>query len=130
MPGICPGRAITKNRERLIDGDIASKFMAAVLNQEQVKTLLSDDHFSVKPAPAQAGGTLIEVWASMKSFRPKDGSGEPPAASRRHRAAMGNGTSTARSEATRPTPRSLIPTRDCIAKGRASRPSSPIWGTF
>ena len=61
----------TKNRERLIDGDIASKFMTAVLNQERVKTLLSDDHFSVD-------GTLIEAWASMKSFRPKDGSGEPP----------------------------------------------------
>src|SRR6478672_3770444 len=52
---------LTKNRERLIDGDIASQFMAAVLNQEQVKTLLSDDHFSVKPAPAKAGGTLIEA---------------------------------------------------------------------
>src|SRR5437867_10555831 len=37
----------TKNRERLIEGDIASKFMAAVLNQERVKTLLSADHFSV-----------------------------------------------------------------------------------
>jgi len=65
----------TKNRERLIAGDIASKFMAAVLNQEQVKALLSDDHFSVD-------GTLIEAWASMKSFRPKDGSGEPPAPGR------------------------------------------------
>jgi len=65
----------TKNRERLIDGDIASKFMAAVLNQERVKTLLSDDHFSVD-------GTLIEAWASMKSFRPTDGSGEPPAPGR------------------------------------------------
>jgi transposase len=65
----------TKNRERLIDGDIASKFMAAVLNREQVKTLLSDDHFSVD-------GTLIEAWASMKSFRPKDGSGEPLAPGR------------------------------------------------
>ena len=65
----------TKNRERLIEGDIASKFMAAVLNQERVKTLLSDDHFSVD-------GTLIEAWASMKSFRPKDGSGEPPAPGR------------------------------------------------
>jgi transposase len=61
----------TKNRERLIDGDIASKFMTAVLNQERVKTLLSDDHFSVD-------GTLIEARASRKSFRPKDGSGEPP----------------------------------------------------
>ena len=55
----------TKNRERLIAGDIAAQFMAAVLNQERVKTLLSDDHFSVD-------GTLIEAWASMKSFRPKD----------------------------------------------------------
>ncbi len=65
----------TKNRERLIAGDIASKFMAAVLNQERVKALLSDDHFSVD-------GTLIEAWASMKSFRPRDGSGEPPAPGR------------------------------------------------
>src|SRR5436309_449537 len=65
----------TKNRERLIEGDIARKFMAAVLNQRSVKALLSDDHFSVD-------GTLIEAWASMKSFRPKDGSGEPPAPGR------------------------------------------------
>ena len=65
----------TKNRERLIEGDIAAQFMAAVLNQERVKALLSDEHFSVD-------GTLIEAWASMKSFRPKDGSGEPPASGR------------------------------------------------
>jgi transposase len=65
----------TKNRERLIEGDIASKFMAAVLNQERVKALLSDDHFSVD-------GTLIEAWASMKSFRPRDGGGAPPAPGR------------------------------------------------
>ncbi len=65
----------TKNRERLIAGDIAAQFLAAVLNQERVKALLSDDHFSVD-------GTLIEAWASMKSFRPKDGSGEPPAPGR------------------------------------------------
>jgi transposase len=65
----------TKNRERLIEGDIARKFMAAVLNQGSVKALLSDDHFSVD-------GTLIEAWASTKSFRPKDGSGEPPAPGR------------------------------------------------
>jgi transposase len=61
----------TKNRERLLEGDVAAKFMAAVLSQARVKTLLSDDHFSVD-------GTLIEAWASMKSFRPKDGTGEPP----------------------------------------------------
>lgn len=61
----------TKNRERLIEGDIATQFMAAVLGQPRVKTLLSDDHFSVD-------GTLIEAWAGMKSFRPKDGGGTPP----------------------------------------------------
>ena len=65
----------TKNRERLIEGDIARRFLAAVLNQEPVKALLSDDHFSVD-------GTLIEAWASMKSFRPKDGGGELPAPGR------------------------------------------------
>ena len=65
----------TKNRERLIEGDIAKKFMAAVLDQEAVKALLSDEHFSVD-------GTLIEAWAGMKSFRPKDASGEPPAPGR------------------------------------------------
>src|SRR6478752_6491308 len=61
----------TKNRERLLAGDIAAKFLAAVLGQPRVKALLSDEHFSVD-------GTLIEAWASMKSFRPKDGSGSPP----------------------------------------------------
>jgi transposase len=80
--GVWDASVFTKNRERLIEGDIARKFMAAVLDQEAVKVLLSDDHFSVKPAPAKAGGTLIEAWASMKSFRPKDGSGEPPAPGR------------------------------------------------
>jgi IS5 family transposase len=61
----------TKNRERLLDADVAAKFLAAVLGQARVKKLLSHEHFSVD-------GTLIEAWASMKSFRPKDGSGEPP----------------------------------------------------
>ena len=65
----------TKNRERLIAGEIAAQFMVAVLNQQRVRALLSDEHFSVD-------GTLIEAWASMKSFRPKDGSGEPPAPGR------------------------------------------------
>ncbi len=57
----------TKNRERLLAGDIAAKFLAALLGQPRVKALLSDEHFSVD-------GTLIEAWASMKSFKPKDGS--------------------------------------------------------
>ena len=65
----------TKNRDRLLDGDIARSFLAAILVDPQVKPLLSSEHFSVD-------GTLIEAWASMKSFRPKDGSGEPPAQGR------------------------------------------------
>jgi transposase len=65
----------TKNRDRLLDGEIAAKFLRAVLDQPKVKALLSDEHFSVD-------GTLIQAWASMKSFRPKDGSGEPPAPGR------------------------------------------------
>ena len=62
----------SKNRDRLLEGDIAAKFLAAVLAQPRVKKLLSTEHFSVD-------GTLIEAWASMKSFRPRDGSDEPPA---------------------------------------------------
>ncbi len=61
----------SKNRDRLLAGDIAAKFLSAVLVQPKVKQLLSTDHFSVD-------GTLIEAWASMKSVKPKDGSGEPP----------------------------------------------------
>ena len=56
----------SKNRDRLLDGEIATKFLVALLAQPLVKKLLSTDHFSVD-------GTLIEAWASMKSFKPKDG---------------------------------------------------------
>jgi transposase len=62
----------SKNRDRLLEGDIAAKFLSAILAQPKVKTLLSTDHFSID-------GTLIEAWASMKSVKPKDRSGEPPA---------------------------------------------------
>jgi IS5 family transposase len=67
----------SKNRERLLAGDIAAKFLTAVLSQSQVKRLLSSEHFS-------ADGTLIEAWASMKSFKPRDGSDDPPAAGGRN----------------------------------------------
>jgi len=59
----------TKNRDRLQNGEVFTQFMSKLLNHPQVKPLLSDDHFSVD-------GTLIEAWASQKSFRPKDGSGD------------------------------------------------------
>lgn len=59
----------TKNRDRLQSGEVFAKFMAKLLRHPQVKPLLSNEHFSVD-------GTLIEAWASQKSFRPKDGSGD------------------------------------------------------
>jgi transposase len=63
----------SKNRDRLLEGEIAARFLSAVLAQPRVKRLLSTDHFSVD-------GTLIEAWASMKSFKPRAGGepGEPP----------------------------------------------------
>jgi len=56
----------SKNRDRLLEGEIAAKFLNAILAQPRVKKLLSSDHFSVD-------GTLLEAWASLKSFRRKDG---------------------------------------------------------
>ena len=63
----------SKNRERLLKGDVAQRFFAAVLAQAKEAGLLSDQHFSVD-------GTLIEAWASHASFKPKEGKDEPPAA--------------------------------------------------
>ena len=65
----------THNRDRLLEAAVAHQFLAALLALPQVNKLLSSEHFSVD-------GTLIDAWASMKSFRPKDGSGEPPAPGR------------------------------------------------
>src|SRR5437867_8977013 len=61
----------SKNRDRLLEADVAHDFLSTLLSLPKVKRLLSSDHFSVD-------GTLLDAWASMKSFRPKDGSGEPP----------------------------------------------------
>ena len=108
----------SKNRDRLLEGNVAAKFLSAVLTQPRVKRLLSTDHFSVD-------GTLIEAWASMKSFKPKDGRG---------RAAGGRGRAQPRGRL--PWPEALerdarldrpIRKRGSIAKGRARRPSSASW---
>jgi transposase len=61
----------TKNRDRLLNTHIARKFLGAILAHKDVAPLLSDEHFSVD-------GTLIEAWASMKSFQPKPDGAEPP----------------------------------------------------
>src|SRR6201990_3071033 len=61
----------TKNRDRLLEGEIASLFFAGVLAQARSANLLSDEHFSVD-------GTLIEAWAGQKSFQRKDRSENTP----------------------------------------------------
>jgi transposase len=61
----------TKNRERLLKGEVAQGFFAAVIDQARSQGLLSDEHFTVD-------GTLIEAWASHKSFKRKDTEPKPP----------------------------------------------------
>jgi transposase len=75
----------TKNRDRLQNGEVFAKFMSKLLNHPQVRPLLSDEHFSVD-------GTLIEAWASQKSFRPKDGSGDADGGANFHRQQRKNDT--------------------------------------
>src|SRR3954471_4099943 len=61
----------TKNRNRLLEGDVAREFLGEVVKQAQSKGLTSDEHFTVD-------GTLIEAWASLKSFQRKDQDSPPP----------------------------------------------------
>jgi hypothetical protein len=112
----------TKNRERLIESDIATKFMAAMLRQPRVKALLSDDHFADAALRGSVDGTLIVAWASMKSFRPKDGGGTPPGPGRNgerdfHGEKRSNDTHASTTD----------PDARLIRKGRVRRPGWPIW---
>jgi transposase len=61
----------TKNRQRLLDGEVATAFLERVVAQAQHRGLLSGEHFTVD-------GTLIEAWASLKSFKRKDEAAPPP----------------------------------------------------
>src|SRR6516225_10529228 len=61
---------LTKNRDRLLEAEVAKEFLAVVVEQARGKGLTSDEHFTLD-------GTLLEAWASLKSFRPKE---EKPAA--------------------------------------------------
>jgi transposase len=63
--------SFTKNRDRLLEGDIADAFFAEILAAITAEGLMSDEHFTVD-------GTLLEAWASHKSFRPKSGPPTPP----------------------------------------------------
>ena len=61
----------TKNRDRLLDGDVAKEVLCEVVKQAQERNLTSDEHFTVD-------GTLIEAWASLKSFQRKGEKNTPP----------------------------------------------------
>jgi transposase len=61
----------SKNRQRLLDHDVADEFFEAVVRQAKLRRYISSDHFSVD-------GTLLQAWASHKSFKPTDGSGDDP----------------------------------------------------
>jgi transposase len=107
----------TKNRDRLLEAEVAHKFLAELLNHKEVRSLLSNDHFSVD-------GTQIAAWASMKSFRAKDGLDEPPSGGRN-----GERDCMARSAAT--TRMCRPPTRrpSSTARVAAKRPSFPSLAT-
>ena len=107
-----------KNRDRLLEAEVSARLLTGVVEHEKVRRLLSRDHFSVD-------GTLIEAWASMKSFRPKDGAGTTP----RGRAATRNGSSTARSVPTRPMRAPPTPKPASTARATARRADSAIWAT-
>jgi transposase len=100
----------TKNRDRLLNDVMAGRFFARVVAKAQ--PYMSDEHFTVD-------GTLIEAWASQKSFQPKDG---PPSDG-------GGRTSTGRRAETTHTHRRPIRTRSCIARPRTARRGCPISGT-
>ena len=110
--------SFSKNRDRLLDGDIAAKFLAAVLAQPRVKRLLSSEHFSVD-------GTLIEAWASHEELQARRHAGGAMTAvpmTAGTAAATQRPTSRARSARTRPMRPPPIPMPCCTARGRAWRP--------
>ena len=108
----------TKNRERLLRGDMARAFFERVVAQAQARRLLSAEHFTVD-------GTLIEAWAGLKSFRRKDA---PAAAAGRSRQSDGR-TSTASAARMPPTPRRPIPRPGWRARATGTKPSWPTRAT-
>jgi transposase len=108
----------SKNRERVLNEGFAASFLDAVLNADKVKGLVSSEHFSVD-------GTLIQAWASMKSFRRKDGEDQPHPAG-----AMANGISIRKSRPMRRTPRRRTRMPGCIERDAAKRRNLALSVTF
>ncbi len=84
----------TKNRDRLLDGDVAAKFLSAVLSQSRVKRLLSSEHFSVDPAPAGTASGTFMASAGRTTLTPRPRTRTPD--------------STARAAARKPSSRSWV----------------------
>ena len=105
----------TKNRARLLRGQVDVRFFEAILEQAREKGLLSEEHFTVD-------GTLIEAWASQKSFQPKDARSR-----RRTTRAIPASTSAARSGRTRRTSPRPIRRRGCFARRAGTKRSCATW---
>ena len=106
-----------KNRDRLLEAAVSAQLLSGVVEHEKVRRLLSRDHFSVD-------GTLIEAWASMKSFRPK-GSDDDEVG----RAATQSASSMARSVPTRPTRAPPMPRPGCTARAMERKAGCATWAT-
>jgi hypothetical protein len=109
---IVPSRDFPHCRDRLLEGEVAGQFLAAVLSQAQVKALLSSDHFSID-------GALLEAWASPNSFPQSLARAIRPV-----RDAIASGTFTASSKPTTRTPRSPTPMPVSTARARVGKPGS------
>ncbi len=113
----------SKNRERLMDADAARVLLKQVVNEARRRRLLSADHFTVD-------GTLLEAWASHKSYRPRDEQGPPKGGGRNRdadpRSSRGQASRVSAAVAIR-TPRPPIPRRGSTAKASNRARGSAIW---
>jgi hypothetical protein len=108
----------TKNRDRLLEGEVATAFFEQVLAQAKAHRLLSDEHFMVD-------GTLIEAWAGQKSFTQKtDATPVPPTDDPGNPSVDFQGER--RTNATH-TPRRPIRRPGCTSRRRARRPNCASW---
>jgi transposase len=109
----------TKNRDRLLAGEVAHAFFEQVLARARAQQLLSSEHFTVD-------GTLIEAWASLKSFKPK-ADASPPAPPQDPGNPSVDFRGEKRSNATHAS--TTDPEPGCTRRPRAKRPNSVTWGT-
>src|ERR1017187_74783 len=111
--GVGDVTVFTKNRERLLEGEIAEAFFEQVVEQARAQELLSDEHCTVD-------GTLVQAWAGQKSFRAKKGQGEKRPVPRRTRG-IRRWIFTGKSAATKRTPPRRTRRRGCTRRVRGAR---------